>query len=482
MNVRSFADLEDVLIESHTNNSYDEDLFEVDSSMREQLVKPEERYDNSQKSPGGLDYADDFCESEEYLCPAILLDDAANVDLENYERSCDSIDDRQSSPRENSMFEQPTKGGPSILHDGDIIHPVADLKLSAANSIKECSTAQQHREVVDINSVQSEIPKAVTISQNPLVGNNFKNKSQFSNIEKVSIEDTQILNYFRRKNDAIAKNGKEKGSIRTSKTGHDRHTPHGVIPKDTNRVDVRSAAVTQTASRALHIPTVDHGMSKSTVKKIMSKPIECSAFGIPDYDPDYDCALEMMRNPCNPIGASNKHANSRVFDTDDIGIMPQPLAPRFQFEKSREKQDFDFSADVKSDSRREMSTRLSPVVSERPYNQNVLDFQNVEIDRIAENNRVAATTYRRKGIETKEIPPSLSVSAMHRGAANMVMSEIREGKITSNLLRLGIDRDMLSSKCEEIHSSFLSDLLGTFRTEKNRSEKCVLLFSLVIIM
>ena len=197
MNVRSFADLEDVLIESHTNNSYDEDLFEVDSSMREQLVKPEERNDNSQKSPGGLDYADDFCESEEYLCPAILLDDAANVDLENYERSCDSIDDRQCTPPDSNELKQAIDCSPSTFNDDDIACPIVDDKLSAADSTNECTSMQVKPKILDVNSVQLQVPKVVAICQNLLVGNNFRNKSQFSNIKKVSIEDAQILNQMR---------------------------------------------------------------------------------------------------------------------------------------------------------------------------------------------------------------------------------------------------------------------------------------------
>ena len=514
MNVRSFADLEDVLIESHTNNSYDEDLFEIDSSMREQHIKPEGRYDNDQKSPGGFDYADDFCESEEYLCPAIPQDDAVNVDFEEYERSydsidvrrcppdknsailqddavnvnleglersCDSIDDRKCSPDGNSLFEQSTTCGPSIIHDEDVIHPVADFKLSGADCMKECSTAQQNKQVVDISSAQLEIPKVITICQNPLVGNNIKNKSQFSSVKKASIEDARILDYLRRKNDALSMSGKEKGGIRGLKLEHDKHSPHKMVPKETNSVDARSAAVTRTAGRALHIPTTDHGMSKSTVKKIMSKPVECSVCGIPDYDPDYDCALEMMQNQnqWNPLGPSNKHGKPELFNSHNIGIMPHSQGPRFQFDLSRQKSDF--AEDTVCYVRQEVITKPSTDESGRKFDQNVLDLPNFESDKIIESNRIGATTTIGIQNENKRIPPSMPVSVAHRGAADMVMDEIREGKITSNLLRLGVDRDMLSSKCEEIHCSFLSDLLGMFLTKQKRTGSSTLFVDIVHI-
>jgi hypothetical protein len=224
------------------------------------------------------------------------------------------------------------------------------------------------------------------------------------------------------------------------------------------------------AGRAIHIPSTDCGMTRRDADRIMAGPTGSRVYGIPDYDPDYDCAFEMEgdnRMPQKPSSSFSSHLGApRSIGTVRTG----PFADRLE-EVPRSNNHYDMlsrllpdpnlkrdggEGTLEAESSSEGKTDLASIKKSFGPDLNYLQAQPIGIGK-----RVASHVP--KAERVPHLSAAVAVPSVHKGAADMVLDDIREGKVTADLLRLGVDRDMLSKRSEEMHCTFLSDLLGAYR-------------------
>jgi hypothetical protein len=534
MNIRSFADLDDIVIDSFHNSSYDEDLFEIDSSTREPLHTPDISSNLILKSPTGLDYADDLFESDDNACVNAPTGEADLHEGEiSYAYSMDKSEDSDENtvpdtPKEHEVVDSfadaihflemsvssdvPTTNDRKHLDDAQCV-PHVEIRTSqasassvdevrtsqaSASSVDEVRTSQPSASSVDevrsnqtsaspVDGVRSNqasaLPvdvgeankslKVVFIPQNLFTGQSHENKNQFSSVKRISGNDEFIL----------------KQLIKQKKEGSSSHNITSDMKRENiiksleemlliaaDRVEVRSAAASQVAGRAIHIPSTDCGMTRRNADRIMVGPTGSRVYGIPDYDPDYDCAFEMEgdnRMPLKPSSSFSSHLGApRSIGTVRTGPFADRLeeVPRSSthYEMlSRLLPDPNLKRDggegtLEAESSSEGKTDLASMKKSFGPDFNYLQAQPIGIGkRIASH---APKAERAPHLAAKTVlQPAAAVPSVHRGAADMVLDDIREGKVTADLLRLGVDRDMLSKRSEEMHCTFLSDLLGAYR-------------------
>jgi hypothetical protein len=243
-----------------------------------------------------------------------------------------------------------------------------------------------------------------------------------------------------------------------------------------DRVEVRSSAVSQVASRAIHIPSTDCGMTRRDADRIMAGPTGSRVYGIPDHDPDYDCAFEMEgdnRMPLKPSSSASSQLGAPrsicTVRTGSLADRPEEV-PRSnsRYEMlSRLLPDPDLKRDggrctLAAESSSEGKTDLAGIKNSFRSDLHFLQDEQIGIGKRAASH--APKAERSPLPAARAAPqPAAAVPAVHRGAADMVLDDIREGKVTADLLRLGVDRVMLSKRSEEMHCTFLSDLLGEYR-------------------
>lgn len=524
MNIRSFADLDDVVIDSYHNSSYDEDLFEIDSSTREPIHVLDISSNLIQKSP--VDYADDLFESDDNAGVNALSGDA---DLHEGERSYDYSMDKSDDSDDNTMldtatehgvaaptgsfadaiqflessasFDLPTSRDREHLDNAQCV-PHVEVRSSQASEspMNEVRTSQLSESSADVvrtsqasvspedvtrsnqpsaspisEGITTQASKVVFISQNLFVGQSHENKNQFSTVKKISGKDEQIMNQL------IAQSRKSSSSLNAPsdmKRENIIKSLEEMLLIAADRVEVRSAAVSQVAGRAIHIPSTDCGMTKRDAGRIMAGPTGSRVYGIPDYDPDYDCAFEMEEGNKMPLQASSSASSAaplgtRYLRTGPLAARPEELQrsnSRYNTlsrllhspnpDRDRDRDGDGGEGTVEAESSSEGKTDLASM--KKSFGSDLHHIQAKPVGKRAATQAPSAEIGPLLAARAA-LRPAAAAPVVYRGAADMVLDDIREGKVTADLLRLGVDRDMLSKRSEEMHCTFLSDLLGVYR-------------------
>jgi hypothetical protein len=456
MNVRSFASLDEILISSQ---SYDEDLFEVDTSTRENPQRFDIDINPIPKSPLAPDYTNDLFESDDHLL-ALKSDDCDAEDDSFYEQATNSFieeeninqaveDDECSRPFEvtSTSAGRLRPSSETLGFSVDSVNLVAQIDQSPILSPHpKYSTKLRKSEFNQSNHV-------VVINHNSAVGLNLV-KNQFSRVKKVSEKDFEMLVQLKRRS-------KQTNAPRQRNDAQYVRRMDGSLchplPVAVSQIEERSKAVSLVASRAIHVANADYGIDKKTADRVMCNADRLRVYGIPDYDPDYDCACEMKDQNVTPslprellLQRSENVYLSQDRDQESKGLSRASSA-RSNYSPSNEV----------------LSRSLNSEIPKRTYDDSAHS---------AEEKAIKAAKCATEGMPFYQSEysgkDSVGVSSIrsntaairrpvaYRGAADMVLDDIREGRVTSNLLRIGVDRDMLKSKSEEIHSSFLADLLG----------------------
>lgn len=424
MNVRNFSDLDDILIDASENDDYyqnsgyeyDEDVFEQEESpTKDQLKAPGKLKSNFNDidSGGGTNDQDYTLDQEEQQTAFIEFEDV--VDLKD---NTDPDEDQNGKTESN---------GPVKLLDveekkcADLI----ELDVPSVSYRRDYSELQRERKVVAQNfivnqSSESKLKPTVITSRNEYLGN----KSQFSHVRKVSGDDGAFILNQQKKNidnrvsDSGTDNSKEE-KIRSLQE---------MIEIAAERISTKNKAISSVASRAIAVPAIQLGISNGQNRDL---------FGIPYYNPDYNSALEMIQKKIlhNTSsfhkGYDPNHARSSSYRSNEkMDMTDKPILRR----NSDDNQYFGDNLNInrKIDSKNFPKNRESNGLTPLPHgNTFAPDRQTLTRD-----------------VHKEE------------GTMTSLLEEINNEKENLQLLRLGVDRNMLCDKSEEIYSSFLSDLIG----------------------
>ena len=445
MNVRSFADLGDILIDtsqnisynSTLNNSYDEDLFETEAPQREQLRTAERRFSDTSIAETPLDYSGDF-EADEVLLPS-SSEDMQESDLHlRLQSSIKNQNVVDSSYQVLNVVENQVSGqGPEISMGSSTDVGIAEIEILQSIQRPASTAIGNLFEVSDLKTVSRHLPNAAIINRSMTAGKYLGNHIQFSSVRIASKEDTAVLDKTRKQKEV----NKQTSPKRDSREDII-HSLEEMLLLAAQRIEVRSAAVSQVASRAVRVTTTNTGMSRNQAKQIMFAPDDAEIYGIPDYDPDYDCAMEMMEGNMFP----------HPLPVHSYGTVQE--APSSS-SRNRSRSDEDATADLTMNN----PPAVMPTDRRAPERNSGFNVLGGNVRRSSVNETLQHTSYQKPPIKAPIINPAVPSRAF-AGSVDSLLEEIREERIDSDLLRLGVDRHMLAAKSVEIHSSFLSDLLG----------------------
>jgi hypothetical protein len=310
-----------------------------------------------------------------------------------------------------------------------------------------------------------------TIITTIMIGGQYiKNKSQFSQVQPVSDKETLILSrkQLEKKAEKTGKTGKNVGGD-TEQREDMIHALQEMLLVAADRIEVRNSAIDSVAARSVVIKSTRSGLSNQQARRIMNPPADADVFGIPDYDPDYDCALEMMQTNLLPY-----HKEESEGDRDrpeNKGVYLKSNTPYH----NKDKADEDYSS---SSSHKENKNNETLFI--RSFNLKTQDYEYVKAPQKNQGRDQGRDQGRNQGRD-QSIDQGRDRSRDSRDrdqgrdqgrdhgqeVAKTLMEEMRERDEIRDLLRLGVDRNMLSDKSEEIHSSFLRDLLGNPNTNSN---------------
>lgn len=461
MNVRTFASLDEILI---TSQSYDEDLFEAETSTRENPPRFDLYTSPIPKSPSAPDYANDLFESDDHL-PAIQMNHSNIEGLAFDKPETDSfIDEVTINPVDaewSRSFGATSTGGTMLTNESlglsvDSINLVAQIRQSP-----ESSPSSEYVPVLRRAAFSNSNP-VVVINNNSAVGLNF-GQSQFSCIKKVSEKDFEILEKLKRRTKQVTDNNAHRQRNVTGDACKRNGSLGDLVPTVVNQIEGRSKAVRLVASRAIHVANADYGIDKKTADRVMCSSDRFRVYGIPDYDPDYDCACEMKEQNVTPALPSEflPQLSGKFCLSQDEGqnkgllreskTLPTYIPSNEVLSRSADKQavrrfHYESTHSPKDDA---VEAEMFVTVGMPVYPSECL----------SEGEDSRSATYVKPSTATQHAA-ALKRTVAYRGAADMVLDDLREGKVTASLLRVGVDRDMLRSKSEDIHSSFLADLLG----------------------
>ena len=461
MNVRSFASLNEILISSQ---SYDEDLFEAETSTRDNPPRFDLYISPIPKSPSAPDYANDLFDSDDHL-PAIQMNHS-NIDGLAFDKpETDSfIDEETINPvdAERSMSFEATSTGERRLTSESLGLSVDSINLVA--QIRQSPVSLPSSEYVPVlrRPAFSNSNPVVVINNNSTVRLNLR-QSQFSCIKKVSEKDFEILEKLKRRTKQVTDNNAPRQRNVTGDAFKRNGSLGDLTPTVINQIEGRSKAVSLVASRAIHVANADYGIDTKTADRVMCSSDRFRVYGIPDYDPDYDCACEMKDQNVTPTlpreflpQRSGNFCLSQDESQNNKGLL----------RKSNTLPNYTSSNEVLSRSANKEAVRR--------FHDDSTYFPKddaVEAEMFVTAGPVYPSEYLNRGGDSRSasyVEPStatqhaaaLKSPVAYRGAAGMVLDDIREGKVTTSLLRLGVEKDKLKSKSEDIHSSFLADLLG----------------------
>lgn len=456
MNGRSFASLDEILISSQ---SYDEDLFEVDTSTRGNPQRFDIDINPIPKSPSAPDYSNDLFESDDHL-PAFKSDDCDAQEESFHEQATDSFiqEENINQAEEDDGWSRPfevTSTSTGRLRPSNESLGLSVDSVNLIAQIDQSPILSPHPKYSPI-SRKSEFNQSiplVVINHNSAVGLNLV-KSQFSCVKTVSEKDFEILEQLKRRT-------KQTNAPRQSNdTQYVRRMDGSLchpLPAAVNQIEGRSRAVSLVASRAIHVANADYGIDRKTADRVMCNADRLRVYGIPDYDPDYDCACEMKEQNVTPSLPREllQQRSGKGFLSQDRGQESKGIS---RASSARSKY---------SSSNEVLSRSLNNITPKRTYDDSARSADEKAIKE--EEDAIEGMPFYQPEYSGKDSVGASSIrsdtAAMrrpvaYRGAADMVLDDIKEGKVTTNLLRIGVDRDMLKSKSEEIHSSFLADLLG----------------------
>lgn len=484
MNLRSFADLDDIIIdnnqshikdESFFNSSYDEDVFESDSPAKEQLQSSPKfsggRNNYDETSVAAPDYAGDYFEADEDHGTESYMDYAENESSGiTYPDLVDNASPGQFSPLEDidsstqilEVKEENSVPDPSRQENLRLDASIRSIKSgqgfeSDKNAAANPQKPPTAREVLS-NKSRADVKFIRQASNVPIVrrdlipGKYLGNRILFSSIRQVSEDDAFMLNQ-RRKQEAE----REKKAVSISSNKSQRQdivqSLEEMLILAAAKMDMRSAAVDQTSCRAMRAPSIKYGgMDHDKVQRIMSCPEKNDVFGIPDYDPDYDIALEMKEEylisyPI-PLGCYR--------DTD----IEEEGKKQFQNNSDEREDQKQGKTNLKFFCAGIISPPIPQTASLKSRVSNVVcNDAPQRVSNIGEKFS-NVVHYNPQDMPNSNISLSDKSPVAYNGPIENLLTQIREGKVNSDLLRLGVDRSMLASKAEDIHCVFLSDLLG----------------------
>ena len=456
MNVRSFASLDEILISSQ---SYDEDLFEVDTSTRENPQRFDIDINPIPKSPSAPDYTNDIFESDDHL-PAYKSDDRDAQEESFYELVTDSFiqDENLNQAEEDDGWSRPFEVTSTST---GTLRPICEsLRLSVDSvnlvaQIDQSPILSPHPKYSPISrkSDFNQSNPSVVINHNSAVGLNLVRR-QFSCVKTVSEKDFEILEQLKRRTKQTNASRQRNDAQRVRRIDG---SLCDLLPATVNQIEERSKAVSLVASRTIHVANADYGIDRKTADRVMCNADRLRVYGIPDYDPDYDCACEMKDQNVAPSLHRELllQRSGKVFLSQDRSQKSKGLS-----RASSARSNYSSSNEL-------LSRSLNTEIPKRTYDDSAHSVDEKAIEE--EKGAVEGMPFYQSEYSRKDSIGASSVrsntAAMRRpvayqGAADMVLDDVREGKVTSNLLRVGVDRDMLKGKSEEIHSSFLADLLG----------------------
>lgn len=454
MNVRSYASLDEILIFSQ---SYDEDLFEVETSTRENTQRFDIDINPIPKSPSAPDYANDLFESDDHL-PALKSVDRDAEEDSFHEQATNSIIEEENINQADGEWGRPfevtsTSTGRLRPSSESLGFSVDSVNLIAQIDQSPMLLPHPKYSPISRKSEFNQSDPIVVINHNSAVGLNLV-KNQFSCVKKVCEKDFEILEKLKRRTKQM------NASRQRNDTQYVRRMDGSLcdpLPAAVNQIEERSKAVSLVASRAIHVANADYGIDRKTSDRVMCNADRLRVYGIPDYDPDYDCACEMKDQNVTPsllrellLQQSGKAYLSEGRDQESKGLS-RASSTRSNYSPSNEV----------------LSRSPNNEIPKRIYDDSAHSAEEKALQ--AAKCAIEGMPFYQSEYSGKDsIGASLvrsNTAAMrrpvaYRGAAGMVLDDIREGKVTSNLLRIGVDRDVLKSKSEDIHSSFLADLLG----------------------
>ena len=461
MNVRSFVSLDEILISSE---SYDEDLFEAETSTRENPPRFDLYVSPIPKSPSAPDYANDLFESDDHL-PAIQMNHSNIEGLAFDKPETDSfIDEVTINPvdAERSRSFEATSIGEMRLTSESLGLSVDSVNLVA--QIRQSPVSLPSSEYVPVlrRAAFSNSNPVVVINNNSTVGLNL-GQSQFSCIKKVSGKDLEILEKLKRRTKQVTDNNAPRQRNVAGDACKRNESPSDLLPTVVNQIEGRSKAVSLVASRAIHVANADYGIDRKTADRVMCSSDRFRVYGIPDYDPDYDCACEMKEQNVTPTLPSELLPQR----SGNFCLRQDVCQNKGLLRESNTLPTYIPSNEVQSRSASEEATRSIHYESTQSPRDDAVEAEMFATAGMpvypsqclsrGEDSRSAS--YVKPSTATQHAA-ALKRTVAYRGAADMVLDDLREGKVTASLLRVGVDRDMLKSKSEDIHSLFLADLLG----------------------
>jgi hypothetical protein len=418
MNVRNFSDLDDILIDASENDDYyqnsgyeyDEDVFEQEESPTKDQAKGlgqlKSNFDDID-SGGDNNDQDYTLDQEEQQAAFIEFED--DVDLKDI---TDPDEDQDGVTNDN---------GPLKLLDVEEKKNAVliDIDVPSVDDRRNYSELQGERKVVTQNSFVNQSSESNVVKPTVITSRSeyMGNKSQFSHVRKVSGDDGAFILNQQKKNidnrvSVNGTNGSKEEKI---------HSLQEMIEIAAERISTKNKAISSVASRAIPVPAIQLGISNGQNRDL---------FGIPYYNPDYDSALEMMEKKIihntSPIheGYDSNHARSSSY-------------------RSNEKMDMTDKPIIRRNSNN---------------NQYFSNNQNLNRNSDSKNLSKNSESY---GLTALPLGSSFARDAYNeKGIVTSLLEEINNEKENLQLLRLGVDRNMLCDKSEEIYSSFLSDLIG----------------------
>ena len=181
--------------------------------------------------------------------------------------------------------------------------------------------------------------------------------------------------------------------------------------------------------------------------------------GIPDYDPDYDVAVEMAQRrliqPSYHTTLSQPHGNSRG------GTNLTTIATSSSSSSSSSSSG---NHNVPSSSSSNLVVGGVTVIKNNNYDNHHNDSEEFVRTTLAQQER-----RQRREKESSSFPPHSTASFTGttvdaREMAQKLIDDINDQKVSSELLRLGINRPQLQDQSEVIYSTFLSDIMELCKT------------------
>ena len=493
MSVRSFADLDDIIIDNDQssrnddgilNSSYDEDVFENDSPLQEHFQSEQQKFGGQlscdEISLAAPDYAGDCFETDEDHVDESYRDDADDEESRSLnasdadDASCDRISSTNYGGILTTVPEDTEKVAAvrhSVQHDNgnevtmqgdDNVHKPVRTEVAAADSRHPLTDSICVSNGSSVGAkFTKQVPNMPIIRQDQIAGKYLGNKISFSSIRKVSEDDAFILK--QRKKQEV----ESEEMVISSRSNDDQR--QGIVQSleemlivAAEKMDMRRAAVDHVACRATRVPSTHYGgIAQDQVRRIMFCPERNDVFGIPDYDPDYDCALEMKEGHLIPRPYPNPYplpmGCCRDID-DEIEEQEHEEIPLNRYEKEEKKTEktnlklFCEEVVCQPESRivnhGRISNMFTSMISNPKKKSDLGDMVSGSVLSDVLDRTVSGSAV------------SNGIPIVCSGTAESVLLAIREGKVNSDLLRLGTDRSMLAIKAEDLHSAFLSDLLG----------------------